>query len=161
MTYGERVGLRQRLDGNRGLVAVVVLLVAVSLVILHSSLSGPGAVQWTGTRVHGTERGGIVYYSYGGEQYSIDASGPFQPTTVAFDKSDPSDTAMLVNQVEPWVEVAGVVVPYFLAAGIVALTLYRRRQKREEFLAGNDDGFGRGLDPEVVQRLIEKRRQGR
>lgn len=155
------VGLRDRLEGNRGLVAVVVILVAVSLLILHSCLSGPTAVQWTGTKVAGDERGGIVYYSYGGQQYSIDDNGRFNSTTVAFDDSDPSGTAMLLNPYERGFEIAGVVVPYLLAGGIVGLTLYRRRQRRAEFLSGNDDGFGRGLDPEVVQRLIEKRRQGR
>ena len=97
MTYGEPVGLRARLDGNRPLVAAVVILVAISLLILHSSLSGPSAVQWTGTRVQGVERGGIVYYSYAGEQYSIDDYGHFNTTTVAFNKSDPNDTAILVN----------------------------------------------------------------
>jgi hypothetical protein len=152
------VNLRARLDGNGWLVAVVVVLVAVSLLILHSSLSGPTAVQWTGTKVQGVNKGGIVSFSYAGQTYSIDHSDSFDSTTVAFRKGDPADTAILVNRYERRVEVAGVVVPWILAAGIVGGTLYRRRRRQGELLAG-DDGFGRGLDPEVVQRLIEKRRQ--
>lgn len=153
------MGVRERLDGNRWLVAVVAILVLVSLVILHSSLTGPAAVQWTGTKLKGTERGGIVYYSYRGEQYTLDHTDKFDSTIVAFKPSDPSGTAILVNDNERWVEAAGVVVPYPLAAGIVMLTLRKRRRVQAELLAGPDDGFGRGLDPEVVQRLIEKRRK--
>jgi hypothetical protein len=155
------MGVRDRLEGNRLLTAAVVLLVLVGSLILHSSLTGDSGLQWTGTKVHGVERGGIVYYSYKGQNYSLDHSSRFASNTVAFDANDPADTAVLVYPLDRDLEAAAVLACYLAAIALAGYAVLRARRRTAEPLAGRSpDSYGSGLDPDVVRRLLEKRRSG-
>jgi hypothetical protein len=155
------MGVRERLDGNRLVTAVVVLLVLIGSVILRSSLTGDSGLQWTGTKVQGVERGGIVYYSYGGQSYSLDHTSRFASDTVAFDPKDPADTAILIYPLDRDLEVAAVLACYLAAIALAGYGVVRSRRRTADPLAGRSAGsYGTGLDPEVVRRLIEKRRAG-
>ena len=44
------------------------------------SLSTFSDVRWSGIEVHGHRQGGIVYFRYDGEQYSVDDIGDDFPT---------------------------------------------------------------------------------
>lgn len=155
------MGVRERLDGNRLLVSGVVLLALVGSLILHGSLSGDSGLQWTGTKVQGVERGGIVFWSYQGQSYTLDHTSRFASDTVAFDAKDPAGTAELVYPVDRDVEAAAVLACPLAAVALAGFGVLRARRRsavpRADRLGG---GYGSGLDPEVVQRLIEKRRQG-
>jgi hypothetical protein len=155
------MGVRERLDGNRLVTAVAVLLVLIGSVILRSSLTGDSGLQWTGTKVQGVERGGIVYYSYRGQSYSLDQTSRFASNTVAFDAKDPADTAVLVYPLDRDLEVAAVLACYLAAIAVAGYAVVRARRRTAAPLGGRSaDSFGSGLDPEVVRRLIEKRRAG-
>jgi hypothetical protein len=130
-----------------------------SLVLL-SSLTGPGSVQWTGTTVRGTESGGIVYWTYEGQTHSLDHTSRFASTTVAFDPRHPYTSAMLEYPVERRFDEIGVLAPFVIALGIAGSAVSRsRRDERNRLVGRASSQFGYGIDPLEVRRIIEMRRQ--
>jgi hypothetical protein len=116
-------------------------------------------VRWTGTSVQGDERGGIVYYTYHGQNYSLDDTSRFDSHTVYFNPKHPDTSAELGNSAETVVDIASVAVPFLIALAIVAFKarrVWRTRRTRNDPAAV---GFGHGLDLEVVHRLLNERRR--
>lgn len=126
------------------------------------ALTGTNRVEWTGTSIRGTERGGIVYYSYGGQNYSLDVTSRFMSSTVYLDPRHPDSSAMLDNSADRAVDIVTVGAPLALSVVILGVGTFRRfrrhRHERGEPAIDPETTFGRGLDPAIVRRLIEKGR---
>lgn len=107
----------------------VALFVFGSLFVL-AEVQSPSMLQWTGTGVHASQSGGIAFYSFQGQTYTLDVPTPAAfSSTVYFDPADPS-TAMFSNTLTRWTEAATVAGPYAAAALLLALGFARRSRRR-------------------------------
>jgi len=88
------------------------------------------ALQWTGTAHRGTERDGIVFYSFGGRDYTLDDPGSTRTgeRTLYLDPSRPAD-AVLPSLGDRVLDIGTVGVPYLVAIGFL-LAGWRRRRHR-------------------------------
>jgi hypothetical protein len=163
MTDGA-IGIRGRVraysDGLGAYLGVAVALLVFAVLGLLLLLQSPKDVLlWTGTRVVGSEQGGLIYYTWHGESYTLDVPGYGNaPHVVVYvDPSDPTNA----ERESLFIRVADgalTVLPAALAAGVVALGVYRRRSTRRQD-ATRADGFGAGLDPDFVRRQLEQLRR--
>jgi hypothetical protein len=134
---------------------LLLLLALMSLLLLLQSPSDK--LLWTGTKLAASEREGLVYYSWQGQSYTLDVPGFASKAhvTVFMDPGDPytAITDSLPRRILDALFIAG---PTVLATGVFAAGLWRRRS-----IGRNDavTGFGRGLDPHVVSRLLEEVRR--
>ncbi len=107
----------------------VVFLVLGSLFVL-AEIQSPSMLQWNGTGVHASESGGIAFYSFKGQTYTLDVPTPSAfSSTVYIDPADPS-TAMFSNTLTRLTEASTVAGPYALAALLLALGFARRSRRR-------------------------------
>lgn len=157
---------RSRFDGLGPFVAAAALFYVLALLLLAAAIMSPTSLQWTGKTIKGTERGGIVFYNYKGQTYSLDDPKGTNATgvTVILDPNNPS-TAMLDNPVDRLVDVVSVLGPVLLGTAVIGAG-YLRRSRRRASLGrrgqGTVEGFGTGLDPQTVSRLLERQnRPGR
>jgi hypothetical protein len=148
------------LDGAGLYIGLAVVLFVFALIVVFLELQSPDLVQWTGHRVTGTEQGGIVFYQWHGQSYSLDAPGYGSSKAIAvyLDPANP-DNAMIND----WADrvfvalligapiVGGVLL---LVAGLTRNYRWRRRRMRRGRRAGDL------LDTEVAaQHLRELRRE--
>jgi hypothetical protein len=131
------------------------LFVVLGLILIPVMFS---SVQWSGTAIKGVDRGGIVYYTYLGQNYSIDDTSSLNTHTVYLDPKHPDTSAELGNPYARALDVAVVAVPFVIAAVLVGFSLRQRARRRSEREHPKDGGFGQGLDPEFVRRLNAERR---
>ena len=142
-------------------VAGAVALFIVGSLFLVAAVQSPSMLQWTGTAVKAVESGGIAYYSFHGQTYTMDVTSPvLQSGTVYLDPADPS-IAMFSNPLTRWADIATVGGPY--AASVLLLTLgfarrSRRRRKRQKD-RGPGVSFGTGLDNVTLDRLLDRQRR--
>jgi hypothetical protein len=116
-------------------------------------------LQWTGTAVRAVENGGITYYSFNGQTYTLDVTSPVKnPVTVYVDPAEPS-TAMFSNPLFRWTDITSVGGPF--AASVLLLTLGVARRSRRRHLKEHDLGvlYGTGLDSRAMSRLLERQRR--
>ncbi len=115
--------------GHPSTIAAIVL-VAVGLLFLGIEAQSPTRTYWTGEQVTGTVERGLVYYRVDGEQYTVDDTGPAQPSgtrvTVFVDRGDP--TQALLDRPVRWID-AGAVLFWFVAAGALLLVAAVRRAR--------------------------------
>jgi hypothetical protein len=145
-------------DMGAYIVGAAVLLLVGSL-FLVAAVQSPSMLQWTGTAVKAVEDGGIAYYSFHGQNYTLDVTSPVQKSsTVYVDPADPSN-AMFSNPVTRWTDVATVGGPY--AASVLVLTLGFARRSRRRRVKALDHGpsSGSGLDHTSLGRLLERQRK--
>ena len=150
--------IRDAFDGSGLVVSAALFFFALGFILIPVVFS---SVRWTGTAVHGIDRGGIVYYTYQGQNYSLDDTSRFDSHTVYFNPKHPDTSAELGNSAATAVDIASVAVPFLIALAIVAFEarrLWRVRRTRNDPAAV---GFGHGLDLEVVHRLLDERRRER
>ena len=121
--------VRKWYDGSGWFVAGAVVLLVIAALALLAGLQSPDRVLWTGQGVTGAERQGIVYYSWHGQSYSIDASGngSAKDVSVYLDPADPSQ-AMIDNI--PDRVVAGLLIAGPVVAALVLLVLGGTRNYR-------------------------------
>jgi len=121
--------VRKWYDGSGWFVAGAVVLLAFAVLALLVGLQSPDRVLWTGQEVVGTEHQGIVYYSWHGQSYSLDApgTGSARAVSVFLDPGDPSQ-AMTDNV--PDRVVAGLLVLGPVVAALVLLVLGGTRNYR-------------------------------
>lgn len=149
--------VRNALDGNGFVVGAAIFFFVLGLILIPVVFLS--SVQWAGTSVQGIDRGGIVYYIYKGQTYSLDDTSRFNSHTVYFNPKDPDTTAELGNAPLEVVDVVSVAAPFLIALAIVGVASRRHWRIRR---ARNDPapvGFGHGLDHEVLHRLLEQRRR--
>jgi hypothetical protein len=118
--------------GRGTLVTALVLLLMGGVAVVVESQSA-SALYWTGRRVEGVSEGGIIFYRYGGQEYTTTdparGAGDTRPVPVAVyvDPDDPTQSRP--DGVTRWVDAAGMGV-WFAAALAVLPIGYVRRQRR-------------------------------
>jgi hypothetical protein len=135
------------------------LLCVVGSLFLVAAAQSPTMLQWTGTPVAAVEDGGIAYYSFQGQTYTLDVTSPLQHSgTVYLDPAEPSN-AIFSNPVTRWGDIATVGGPY--AAAVILLALGFARRSRRRRLRERDLGpsTGSGLDHTTLSRLLEQQRR--
>ena len=156
--------MRHWFEGTSPFPGVALVVFVLGCGFLLADLLSPSTLQWTGQAVRGTERVGIVYYSFRGQEYTLDdpASAHVTSRTVYVDPSNPSN-AMLDNTLNRAVDIATVGGSYVLSALLVAVGFARRGRRRRKRRLGTRDSrgtFGEGIDPDTVARLLARQRQG-
>lgn len=120
-------------------------------------LQSPSLVYWTGQRVQGTDDGGIVYYTVGGQERSLDSGRPAPPRpvprTVYADPDDPSHDRLLTPV--KWLDAAFVVLP-FVGAGAVLAVGIRRRHRWHRSMAADEQA----RREEATRAWLARRRLG-
>ena len=152
--------LRRWFDDMGPFVVGAAVLFVLGSLFVGATVQSPSLLQWTGTAVPAVESGGISYYSFHGENYTLDVTSPWvQADTVYLNPAEPSD-AMLGNPVVRWAEFAFIAGPY--AASVVLLTFGFARRSRRRRLKTARPGVvdGTGLDLATLRRLRDRQRGG-
>lgn len=132
-----------------------VALLLVSFLFLLAVVQSPTMLPWTGTAVGDVRSGGINYYSFQGQEYTLTlVPGERWSSTVYLDPQDPSH-AMFAHPAGRWIEGATVVGPFAGAFLLLAFGFARRSKRRRNRLKGPGSklSFGKGLDDGTVGQL--------
>lgn len=121
--------VRKWFDGAGWFVGLAVALFTFALLAVFLTLQSSDSVLWTGQHVTGTEQGGIVYYRWDGNSYSLDAqgNGSSNAVSVYLDPGNPSH-AVIDSAFGRAVAVLLIGVP--VAGGVVLLILGGTRNYR-------------------------------
>lgn len=157
--------VRDRFAGVGIFAAVAGVLCAIGVLAVLLELQSPSLVMWTGIKVRGTTQSGLTYYSYQGQNYSIDnphaaANDPSEvPTTVWLSQSDPTDSTKtyIENVYTRWIDF-GFVTGWFFAAAVLLAAGFIRRHLRLHRRVQSMGQFGAGLSDDVVRRLLTERK---
>ncbi len=125
-----------------------VALFVVSCLFLLALVQSPTILQWTGTAVRDVQDGGINYYSFRGQEYTLGlASGEQWSSTIYLDPEDPSH-AMFAHPAGRWIEGATVGAPFAGALLLLAFGFARKAKRRRSRLKAHDPKlpFGKVLD---------------
>lgn len=131
-----------------------VALLVLSCLFLLAVVQGP-MLQWTGTAVPDVRSGGINYYSFQGQEYTLALAYREQwSSTVYLDPEDPSH-AVFAHPAGRWIQGATVVGPFVGAFLLLAFGFARRSKRRRKRLKdlkdpGHKLSFGKGLDDRTV-----------
>jgi hypothetical protein len=153
------VRLQDRFDGIGGYVALAGILLFFSVLGVLILAQSSDKVLWTGTKVVGSESGGIVIYHYKGEQYSLDATGFHNRARISvyLDPSNPfnAETNSLFVRA---IDLGYTAVPFTLSIVVLGAGLYRRKNADKVRIREVRD-YGGGLDPEYVENYLKRLRQ--
>jgi hypothetical protein len=153
-----RQRIRRATDGLGWAIGVAAgLLIFALLSFLLIIQSRNDWLLWSGARVVGDERQGLVFYSLHGQHETLDVKGSANnPHYIVYvNKSDPTDAVP-----EAWtirtVDLVMVPGPVVLAGFALSVGIARRRRQRRR--PADAAGFGQGLDPDFVQRKLDELR---
>ena len=162
-----RISPGDTLEGMKPFLIGAAVLCFFGLLCFLLEIQSPSFVLWHGIKVRGDTYRGVTTYTYDQERYSIDnpavAADDLHhiPTTVWLPHSEPDnpERAYIENPWNRWTDFALVTGWFFAAlalvlAGVIRLLLRRRRRD-----VVSDSGFGTGLDPGLVQRLLSEARR--
>jgi hypothetical protein len=123
--------VRKWFDGAGWFVGGAVVLLVFALLAVLLGLQSQDRVLWIGQEVTGTEQGGIVYYRWDGQSYSIGVpgNGSSNAVSVFLDPAEPSH-AMTDNVLDR--VVAGLLVLGPVTGALVLLMLGGTRNYRWE-----------------------------
>jgi hypothetical protein len=144
--------LRRASDGLGWTIGpAVALLVFALFAFLFAVQSQTDRLIWTGAHVIGDERQGLVFYSYKGQNETLDVHGTQtnHHYDLYVDRSEPN-VAVPYSAIAQYGDILLVFGPVVLAAGVVTIGVTRRRRQRRAAAAG----FGKGLDDDFVQRKL-------
>ena len=131
-----------RVIGRGWLAVIIALLVAGGLAVLVEAQS-PSAVYWTGDRVAAYSEGGIIFYRYRGQDYTISdddrgaADTQRVPVPVWVDPDDP--TQARADNLVRWVDAVSVAGWFVAVVALlpVACVRQRRRLRRQQAFAAS------------------------
>ena len=126
---GALARVRKWYDGSGWFVVGAVVLLVLAALALLVGLQSPDRVLWIGQGVAGTEHYGIVYYSWHGQSYSIDAPGTGSAKAISV-YLDPADPSQAMTDNIPDRLVAGLLVLGPVVAALVLLVLGGTRNYR-------------------------------
>lgn len=158
-----RYRLLRPFEGTGLYPVAAVLLMLIGTCFLVSNLLSSSAILWTGKAVKAREDGGIVYYQYRSQTYSLNDPNSYGSgaRTVYLDPSNPN-RAMLYTTASRVFDVVTVGGPYAAAAGFFAAGfVYRGRTRRRLTAEREEPGsqtFGQGLDSEVIAQVVARRK---
>jgi hypothetical protein len=151
--------IRRTLHGTGAFPWIGLAFVVGAAAFLASILLTPGGWgRWQdATAVHGTERNGIVYYTYRGVNYTVDDVGTTRngTHTVYVVASQAWNGQLDDEAILDWTVTIG---PCVVGAAFVSYGIIRRNRRRRgggKYKAGVHGG---GLDPDTVQRLLAQQR---
>lgn len=122
--------VRQWFEDTGAFPGFAVALLVVGFLFVLAEIQSPSMLQWNGTGVHATQSGGIAFYSFQGQTYTLNVPTPAAfSSTVYIDPAEPS-TAMFSNPVTRWTEAATVAGPFAAAALLLALGFARKSRRR-------------------------------
>jgi hypothetical protein len=153
------VSVREALDGIGAYVTVAALALFAGVLGLLVVVQSSDMVLWTGTKVVGSEHGGIVLYDFRGQQYSLDGrnSDTRAKVDVYVKRSDPA-TAQTNSAVDRGIDVGFTIVPFTLCLLALGAGLYHRRAT-DTVRVREVREYGGGLDPEFVEAYLKRLRQ--
>ena len=154
------------MDGLTPFVASACVLLVFGIFALLLELQSASFVQWDGIKVRGDTYGGVTTYRYHGVNYSIDnpaisaSDHRHRPTTVWLPRDDPgnSDRAFIESAWDRWTDFVFLTMWFIGAFVVLAIGVIRKLVRRRRRDAMVEQRFGTGLDPEVVERMLEERR---
>jgi hypothetical protein len=154
---GRQSGIRSAIDGMIGYVAGACLLLLLAVLgLLVVIQSPPDWLLWTGSRVVGHERGGIVFYSWARQHFTLDVPGFGAASHVVLylDPAHPEHAVRdrLGTRV---LDAVFTVLPLLLAVALLVVGASRRRARRRR-----RDAIARELGDDFVQRQLSQLRQG-
>jgi hypothetical protein len=139
---------------------LAVALFVLGVLFIYVAVTNGDKLVWTEIPVHGSQRDGIVYYSFQGTEYSLDNAHETSshPATVYVDAAHPYRATLVNPLFSKLIDVVTVGVPLAAAAALVPIGLLRKRSRarRRRIRHGSED-YVRG--EEVFQRLHEERRR--
>lgn len=139
--------------------AGAVALFLLGSLLLLAAVQSPTMLQWTGTAVHDVQSGGIAYYSFHGQNYTLNVPSPAAwSSTVYLDPADPSN-AVFGNPVTRWSDIVLVGGPYTASILLLALGFARRSRRRRLRESPERRSFGEGLDHQTVSHLLDRQRK--
>jgi len=139
-------------------IAGAVALFVVGSLFLVAAVQSPSMLQWTGTAVRSAESGGLLYYTFHGQTYTLDVTSPvLGSSTVYVDPADPSN-AMLSNPLTRLTDIGSVGGPYAASLLLLTFGLTRRARRRHLRDRGLRQSFGSGLDQTTLGRLLDRQR---
>jgi hypothetical protein len=151
-------------DGAGWFVGPAIALFLFALLIVFLDAQSTDLLLWTGHRVAGTEQGGIVFYQWHGQNYTIDVPGygSSNAVSVYLDPADPAK-ARAGDAVNRTIVALPIGVPVaagvaLIAAGLTRRSRWARRQRRRSVPS---TGYGYGLDSEFVTRHLQQQRRNR
>jgi hypothetical protein len=156
-----RARLRGLFDGAGWSVGLAAALFVFALLVVLLEAQSPEIVLWTGHRVVGTEQGGIVFYQWHGQAYSLDARGygSSDAVSVYLDPGNPAD-AMINDAGDRAFAILLVGGPVAGGVALLVVGMTRRYRWARRRMRG-DAAAGHLLDPDFVARqLRELRRDG-
>lgn len=148
--------------GTGGLPWVGCAIILVGAVFFASILMSPGEWGWWmhAKAVRGYEQGGLVIYTVGGRNYSVDDPRSMRsgPRTVYIVPSDPSDGSLAgrATQLTDWATTVG---PGVLGAICVGLGFVHKRRSASRNVRATASSFGDGLDSAHIRQLLEYQRR--
>jgi hypothetical protein len=121
--------VRKWFDGAGWFVGLAAVLFVFALLALLVGLQSSDSLLWTGQRVTGTEQGGLIYYRWQGQSYTLDVPGygSSQAVSVYLDPGDPGH-ATVDNVLNRVVAVLLIGVP--VAGGVALLAAGGTRNYR-------------------------------
>jgi hypothetical protein len=158
--------VRKHFEGIEPFAWTAAVLFVIGVIAVLLEIQSPSVVQWDGIKVHGITTGGVTYYTYRGQNYSVDnihassSDRTRRPTTVWLSRSNPTDfnSAYVENAWSRWLDFTIVMMWFFFSALVLSAGLLRRHFRRRRIVE-TMGMYGSGLSDEVVRRLLEKRRQ--
>ena len=142
-------------DGLGLFVGPAIALFVLALLVVVLELHTPEILLWTGHRVVGTEQGGIVFYRWHGQSYSLDAPGyqSSKAVSVFLDPGDANNAVVdnLADRAFVGFLIGG---PVAVGAALIATGLIRRSRSRRRRKRGGPRPAIDILDTDVAARNL-------
>jgi hypothetical protein len=156
-----RVRIGRWFDGLGLFIGPAIALFVLALLVVVLELNTPEILLWTGHRVVGAEQGGIVFYRWHGQNYSLDAPGYGSSKTVSvfIDPGDANNAVVdnLADRAFVGLLIGG---PVAVGVALIATGLIRRTRSRRRRKRGGPRPAIDVLDTDVAARNLRDLRGG-